>query len=167
MAEENETAEDVKKKSPMMMIIIIVFGVLIVGGGAAYFFLLRPAPPATQAGTGLTEGEAIPGGQAEVEDRVTHALKTFIVNLAGSGGSRYLKVTIEIEAPNDTVKDELVAKNSQVTDTILTLLTCKSFDDIKDLQGKTLLKEEIVSRINTILKTGRIQRAYFTEFVVQ
>ena len=166
MAEENGTTES-PKKSPMMMIIIIVLGVLVVGGGAAYFFLLRPAPPQMPAGAGLPGEEAIPGVEAKVEEKVIHSLKTFIVNLAGGGGTRYLKITIELEAPNNVVEKELGTKESQVTDTILTLLTCKSYDDIKDIQGKTLLKEEIVSRVNTILRTGRIRRAYFTEFVIQ
>jgi len=169
MAEENGTTESVEsvKKSPMMMIIIIVLGLLVVGGGAAYFFLLRPAPSATQAEVGLPGEEAIPGIESQVNEKVIHSLKTFIINLAGGGGSRYLKITIELEAPNEVVNKELGSRESQVADTILTLLTCKSFDDIKDIQGKTLLKEEIVSRVNTVLKTGRIRRAYFTEFVVQ
>ena len=165
MTEISESIEAPPKSRKMLFILIGLVVVLGAGGGAAFFFL-RGSPSESSASTGVGQA-ADPGADGDSATMVTVPLKTFIVNLSGNGGSRYLKVSIEVELTGDSVKTEMAKKNSQVVDTILTLLTCKTYDDIKDIQGKALLKEEIVSRVNTVLTGGRAQRAYFTEFVVQ
>ena len=50
---------------------------------------------------------------------------------------------------------------------LLTLFASKSFADIRNPQGKAMLREEIVNRLNTVLDEDAVKAVYFTEFIVQ
>ena len=94
-------------------------------------------------------------------------LDTFIVNLSGDLGRRYLKTTIKLELSSELLKKEIDLKMPEIRDNMLVLLSSKSYDDIADISGKIRLRTEIISRINNILTSGEIQKVYFTEFVIQ
>ena len=50
---------------------------------------------------------------------------------------------------------------------ILLLLSSKSFEDINSFQEKSKLEDEIIVRVNKFLTTGKVNGAYFTEFIMQ
>ena len=102
-----------------------------------------------------------------VELGPTFPLDTFIVNLAGANGERYLKVNMELELKDGKLVPELEKRRPQVRDTILLLLSSKTFDDIATFRGKSKLRNEITSRLNAVLPPSSIKKVYFTEFVVQ
>jgi flagellar protein FliL len=94
-------------------------------------------------------------------------LDPFIVNLAKSGGNRFLKVTISLEMSNPKVRVGLKKNIQKITDSILLLLSTKIFKDVYSVQGKFTLKGEITTRVNQFLTVGQIKGAYFTEFIIQ
>ena len=169
MAEENEAVGEgaPKKKSPLLL--ILVGNIVVVGGVLGFLFFTgklggggaNQAPPAEE------EAQQIAPVSQLSESGHTFAMKNLIVNLAGERGSRYLKIRIELEVSSEQTVKEVEQKLSMITDTIISLVTSKTYDDIQDIQGKELLKQEIVARVNFHLRTGRVKRAYFTEFVIQ
>ena len=94
-------------------------------------------------------------------------LDPFIVNLAKSGGNRFLKVTVSLEMSSPDVRFELKKNIKKITDSILLLLSTKVFKDVYSVQGKFTLKSEITTRINQFLTKGVVKGAYFTEFIIQ
>ena len=70
-------------------------------------------------------------------------LEPFIVNLAKSGGNRFLKVTVSLEMSSPEVRLGLKKNIQKVTDSILLLLSTKTFKDVYSVQGKFTLKDEI------------------------
>ena len=94
-------------------------------------------------------------------------LDPFIVNLAKSGGNRCLKVAISLEMSSPEVRLELKKNVQKVTDSILLLLSTKTFKDVYSVQGKFTLKGEITTRVNQFLTEGQVKGAYFTEFIIQ
>ena len=94
-------------------------------------------------------------------------LDPFIVNLAKSGGNRFLKVTVSLEMSNPDVRFELKKNIKKITDSILLLLSTKVFKDVYSVQGKFTLKSEITTRVNQFLTKGVVKGAYFTEFIIQ
>ena len=97
----------------------------------------------------------------------TFPLETFIVNLAGAAGERYFKVRMELELKESSLVPQLEQRTPQIRDTVLLLLSSKTFDDIATFRGKTKLRNEITSRLNAVLPPASIKKIYFTEFVVQ
>ncbi len=94
-------------------------------------------------------------------------LEPFIVNLAKSGGNRFLKVTVSLEVSSPKVRLGLKKNIQKVTDSILLLLSTKTFKDVYSVQGKFTLKGEITTRVNQFLTEGQVKGAYFTEFIIQ
>ena len=94
-------------------------------------------------------------------------LEPFIVNLAKSGGNRFLKVTVSLEMSSPEVRLGLKKNIQKVTDSILLLLSTKIFKDVYSVQGKFTLKGEITTRVNQFLTEGQVKGAYFTEFIIQ
>lgn len=166
--EELEAAEEVGGKSSMGLIIGIIVGLAVLGGGGYYaytnFFQEKPAEEKP------AEGEAAEGEKAAEEDPslgVMFPLDPFVVNLAGSEGKRFLKVTISLELSTPEVHVEIKENIHKVTDSILVLLSSKAFEDVYSVQGKFKLKDEVTTRVNRFLVVGHIKDAYFTEFIIQ
>jgi len=55
----------------------------------------------------------------------------------------------------------------QIRDLLLTLLSSKTFDEVRTAEGKQQLREEIIARVNQVLDRDVVKAVYFTEFIVQ
>lgn len=109
---------------------------------------------------------------------------TKIINLADPGGRRYLKISIVLEfAPQEaefyalegeertaavTAFIEEMGMEKPILDDLLnTMLSSKMFDEIYTVEGKELLRQDIIQRTNALLPSEHLMYVYFTEFVVQ
>ncbi len=162
-AEAVEEGAEVKKSKKGLFIIIII-AVLVLGGGGfgAYWFLLR-TPPQTAAE--LAEIEA--AKKPEPVILPVFALKPFVVNLADKKSRRYLKVTMKLELSNEDLLEEVDKRRAQLRDVVLTLLSSKTAAEIGTLEGKFLLRQDIIKRVNVSLVSGKVTKVYWEEFVVQ
>ncbi|MEW5800592.1 MAG: flagellar basal body-associated FliL family protein [bacterium] len=154
--------------STKLLIIIGIVVLLLAGGGVfAYLKFMSPSKNAEaqqqqDASASEPQNTAAVTGPGPIFD-----LNTFIVNLMGESGRRYLKVTIKLELSKEPLKEEITLKMPDIQDNVLILLSSKSYEDIADVSGKMRLRAEIVNRINNILTSGEIRKVYFTEFVIQ
>ena len=149
-----------KKGSSLKMVIVFVL-LLALGGGGFFVWQKFLNVPAGEGGEVATKKAK------EKQEVSVFKMDSFVVNLAKNAGRRYLKMTMELELDDKTVESEIKQKMPQIRDSILILLSGKSFEDINTIGGKYKLKDEIITRINTILIGGRIRQIYFTEFVIQ
>jgi len=95
-------------------------------------------------------GEGKGSGKAQASGKkVQYPLDTFVVNLSGDGGRRYLKVKMTLEV-DEGWKAHLSSNGSKLRDTILILLSSKSFDDIGDAEGKHILRKQLKERLDKI-----------------
>lgn len=162
---EQEAEEETPKKRSKLKLMIIGVVALGLAGGGGYFGYKKYFAKG-QSGESASNGDRSGNLQANSLGPL-HRMDTFIVNLAGDSGSRYLKVTMNFELNKEEVTKELISRQPQVRDVILTLLSSKGFGDVQSTSGKYALREEIVSRVNEVLAVGQIRRVFFTEFVVQ
>ena len=173
MAEEAEEGDEEaggeEKKGLPIKLILIVVGVLALAGGGYFaytnFFQEEVVEETSEEGK---EGE---GGENTDEPPpdvgVMFTMNPFVVNLAGSSGKRFLKVTVTLELSEPEVNAEFEENLQKITDSILVLLSSKTFDDVYSVEGKFKLKDEITTRTNRFLVVGHVKDAYFTEFIVQ
>ena len=94
-------------------------------------------------------------------------MEAFVVNIADVGGERYLKLVIQLELSEPGAVAELEQIKPRLRDSILDLLTPKTYKELMDLAGKQRLREDIAGRVNNALSKGKVTKVYFTEFVVQ
>ena len=172
--EGGEAAGEEEKKGLPIKLILIVVGVLALAGGGYFaytnFFQEEAVEESAEKdkngedeeGAGGENTEELPPGVG-----VMFTMDPFVVNLAGSNGKRFLKVTTTLELSSPEVNPEFEENLQKITDSILVLLSSKSFEDVYSVQGKFKLKDEITTRVNRFLVVGHVKDAYFTEFIVQ
>lgn len=152
-------------------VLIIILGVvlLMMGMMGAGFFILWGKMSATVAQVQSAEGGEQAQQEEEKEESIgpMYKMETLIVNLADQGGKRYLRVSMELELSSPEVVEEIEKRMPQLRDAILMILPTRQYADISTTAGKISLRDEILAKMNSHLKTGSINTIYFTEFVVQ
>uniref|UniRef100_I2PXB4 Flagellar protein FliL n=1 Tax=Desulfovibrio sp. U5L TaxID=596152 RepID=I2PXB4_9BACT len=185
MANAAEAPEG-KKKSGFLKYIILVVLLLVLGGGGYFaylkFFAAKPAvtdaaapaegQPApeekkAEAGHGEAKGGEAKGGHGGKDKAPSNnvALPPFVVNLADPNARRYLKIVLDVEMTGNP--ELLEANQAKIRDSLLMLLSSKTSQDLGTLEGKILLRKEIVDRLNQALGQAKVARVYFTDFVIQ
>jgi flagellar FliL protein len=111
-------------------------------------------------------------------------MSTKIINLIDPGGHKYIRLTIVVEiAPSNPeyeslpeeekiaylteFEDELNSRLPIMDDTVITLLSTKTYEDLYTAEGKEKLRLEIMEILAEKLPDLDIISIYFTEFVVQ
>jgi len=74
---------------------------------------------------------------------------------------------IQMEVSEKEALAELEQLKPRLRDSILDLLTSRSYKDLVELAGKQRLREDIAGRVNNALSKGKITKVYFTDFVIQ
>ena len=155
------------KKAMIMALVGVVLLLAMMGGGFFMMWQKMNASLAQIQGANDKDGKAKAAKEEEEVIRPTHKLETLIVNLADQGGKRYLRVTMELELSGPEVLEEIPKKLPQLRDTILMVLPSKQYAEISTTEGKIALRDELIAKINTLLKKGTVTTIFFTEFVVQ
>ncbi len=173
MAEDQDLLEELDAadaepagKPPIVKILLIVLGLAVLGGGGyfAYENFIKEKP-VEEAPDAAKEREAVDEEAADLG--VMFPMDPFIVNLAGSGGKRFLKITISLELSAPEVHVEIKENIQKITDSILVLLSSKTFEDVYTAEGKEALRSEITNAVNSRLTDLHVIHIYFTEFVVK
>ncbi len=155
--DEEQAQEKTQGKSNSKLFVII--GVAIVAAALAV--------AGTLLFTGESKGSSPKAEKVSPETMAMFSLEPFIVNIYDGQDLRYLKLRVEMELSDVEAKTELTARQAQIRDAILSILTTKTFQDLQYLQGKNQLKQEIMAAVTKIVTPGKVKQIYFTDFVVQ
>ncbi|MBI5587531.1 MAG: flagellar basal body-associated FliL family protein [Deltaproteobacteria bacterium] len=150
--------------------LIGIIAVVVIALGAGGFFFFKGKSGAKHAEEQAAEEAPGHGGGHEASAKSGGSvfnLEPFIVNLQDNSGTRYLKLTINLELAPNTSSAELQAQTAQIRDSLIILLSSKGYADIGTVEGKYQMRDEIVARVNQYLRKGKVKTAYFTEFVIQ
>lgn len=111
-------------------------------------------------------------------------MPTKIINLMDPSGRKYIRVTLVVEFAPDNPEYASLPKEEKkayllqfeemlnsrlpiVDDTVITLLSTKTYEELYTAEGKERLRVEIMDTLSKKLFDLRIISIYFTEFVVQ
>jgi flagellar FliL protein len=136
------------------------------------------AEPAAEATAAAEAHDYIPG------EGIMVPMSTKIINLVDPGGRRYIRLTVVVEVAPDnpeyatlpeeektayltTFEEKLNSKLPVMDDTVITLLSTKTYEDLYTADGKEKLRTEILDILSQKLVDLKILAIYFTEFVVQ
>ncbi len=170
--EKQEAAPPKKSKT----LLIAIIGVAVVGLGVGGFLMTRGGSPANAEGEnaasehGASASKSEEGGHGEkgaAGESAVASLDPFIVNLMDNSGTRYLKLTINLEFTDTAGPSEVTTQAARIRDSLIILLSSKSYADIGTVEGKYQMRDEIVARVNELLKTSKVKTVFFTDFVIQ
>ena len=145
--------DDAPKASKLPLIIGLV-NVLATGGVGAVVFL----------NAGASTGE-----EAIAPDAPTLAVKfePFVVNLNETNSTRYLKATVQLEMRGEDAQEKFDSLKLKVRDQLLRYLSGLSIAETLGEENKTVIHDELLTRVHEHFGEDRIAGLYFSEFVVQ
>ena len=156
----------VVKNSPILLTLITLNTFTMLGAG--YFLyssklaeLKAPAIKAYERGAELDQAD----GTLKASRGYPVPMDYFMVNLAENNGQNLFKVQMEFDVDSVEMQEEISKRMPQVRDTIILLISSKSYRQISTPKGKERLKEEIRTMLNSILYKGKINKVFFTHFI--
>jgi flagellar FliL protein len=174
MADEEKTAEPAAAEAKPAgggkgKLIVIAVVVLALGGGgfAAWELGLVGGHGGDQAEAKEQEPGGHAGARGAPRPGALEPLDPFVANLSDEDGRRYLKATLQVEFFDPSVPSDYHDRMPQARDMLLTLFSSKTFAEVRTPQGKAVLRDEIVNRLNTVMNRDAVKAVYFTEFIVQ
>jgi flagellar FliL protein len=167
MAEENEN-EIVDEKSgvgtPMMILGAAVLLVLGAVGGILGADMVNGEAGETPS-EATEEGEELADGTRVVAETTTYDLGEFSLNLKDPSTMRILQMNIVVECEADAVQ-KIEEQRAQLRDAVIMFTSEYTVSSLAGLEGKMNLRDEILMRVNAILKPQRVERVYFTKFII-
>lgn len=97
-------------------------------------------------------------------------LQPFIVNLADDSVPRYLRMTVNVglgegSGGGETKPDTLFT--TKVRNAMLAVLTSKRSEEILTIEGKAMLRKELLRAAQAAVSEPEIHAIYITDFIVQ
>ncbi|MEW6227941.1 MAG: flagellar basal body-associated FliL family protein, partial [Bacillota bacterium] len=101
-----------------------------------------------------------------------YAFEPFIVNVAGTNGTRYLKVSLSVECADRKTSSDIARAEYVVRDAILEVLSAQTLEDLTDVSRRNAVRQQVAAAIEQALSSGkqepaRVNGVYFLEFVIQ
>lgn len=90
-----------------------------------------------------------------------------LVNVAGTGGTRYLLATLTLVSANPDLKAAIEKNDAQLRDVAAGVLASKTINDLEKPGARNLIRTELMSVFNGVLGAGTVSEIYLTEFAVQ
>ena len=164
-----------KGKKKLILIAVGVVFLFLAGGIPAAFILMKPKPEKVEEldADAATHGEEHETTNTPYEEELEDGeeaigaivpFETFLVNLSGG---KYIRLQAQIEFNTLDVPRKFYSRAVPIRDSIISLLTQKTQDDLGSAKGKEALRTEIKEMINEVLRKEEVKRVYFTQFVIQ
>jgi len=140
-------------KSRALNIFLIILAVLTLALIGSYYYLTHKPAPTTASPT----IDDIVANLSVDTDEITTNLKD----------NKFIKIKFKIQVTNKEAKKELTSRQFQVNNTILYILSNKTEQDLEGQGGLKALESTLQSKINLLMKTGKVVHVYTTEKLIQ
>ncbi len=120
------------------------------------------------------EGVAESEGSENTDSPGLMVLEKFTVNLNDPFGRRYAEILINLKIEKKSTVSKIQAHElllPQIRDEIFMIISSKSYPELNSVSGKITLKEEIMIRVNELIKESLgvepVQDVFFGTFIIQ
>lgn len=154
-----------KKKAVMITaagIILLITGI----AGALFFFGKSPESDRNTKGNEAAQAAAPLTAQAVFEDIV--ALRPFErIRLKESSSMKHISINLSLELTDSRHKQEVHAMEDKIRQIVTTQVERMSWLELRNPEGKIMLKYDLLKRINSIFPETVIRNIYYTNFLMQ
>jgi flagellar FliL protein len=158
MSDTNSPAAP-KKRGGFLKTVFLLAVALAAGGGGAYYYFVKAAPAQAK------EAEPEPPPATGIVP-----LEPFVVNLADTGATRFLRATLSLVVQDEEQAKEMeenAVEKARIRSAILELLAEQRADALVTPEGKNELKKHIAERIEHAAHDLKVVDVLFSEFVIQ
>lgn len=97
-----------------------------------------------------------------------YTVADMVLNPAGSGGQRFVMLSVAMEAKDSATVAMLEARDPEIRDAILALVGGKTVEQLAEVTAREPLKTEIIATVARITKKKKaVKRVSFPQFVIQ
>lgn len=166
--EEVEAPPVKSRKRLWIMLSLATTLLLLVGGGAAaYFFVF-----ADGEGMNFFGGEARETAEPGLLPPIYYSLDPpFVNNLAGTGGRRFMQVTVQLMARDPDVIAAVQRHEPVVRNDLIMIFSDQTLESIDSTAGKEALRRDSLQAIRRVLRANdepdELENLFFTSFIVQ
>lgn len=157
-----------KEKLSLKLLIIISAIIVLIIGGCIFFIVFTGEKDSDDEPEKTdkirTEESTMAPPVILFDDIVT--LNVVEIKLSDLGGEKVFTVGIHCKIDQQELRDELQEKDAEVVEVITVILKSKTYAELQGVDGKILLRNEIIKHLNEILETGRIMNLFFYEYII-
>lgn len=170
MADESSKSDSKKGFNPKVLIIglpLFIIQLLAVYYVTANILLTKIIEQ--QGLVANSEADSIDADlQEKKEPTGTHIFKIedIIVNPAGTGGQRIMLVSLGIDVESEEGIKTLEGKVVIVKDMIIETMSSKTMAELGEIGFKEILKAELITRLNELIKDVKVNNIYFDKYVI-
>lgn len=171
--EGEEGAASKGKLNKKLLIILLPVILLAIGGGLYFTGVIggggddeTHVEGAEHAGEGA-DGELTTEGEGITTNAAFFALPDFIVNLSSAGGSRFLKLRVQLELKDEADLAAIEAITPRVIDQFQTYLREMRVEDLRGSAGIYRLRQELLYRVNIAAHPVKVTDVLFQEMLIQ
>jgi flagellar protein FliL len=127
------------------------------------------ADAAADGGHGAKPGKEGGGHGKKGEGGVgnSYTFENVVVNLAGTMGTRYLKVSFMVTGADAALRSQFEGNKPKLVDVTLNVLSSLTLSDLEEAGAKNIIREKLASAYNQALGRKVVEQIYFADFVVQ
>lgn len=96
-----------------------------------------------------------------------YSIDDIIVNPSGTDGKRLLLTSVGLDVASEEQYQELEKREILVKDIIISVLASKNMEELKDYNQKDSLKIEISQQIRKMVRKVRVNKVYFSKYIIQ
>lgn len=115
----------------------------------------------------LPQEDANPRQTASQDLAYSHEFNGIIVNVAGTMGTRYLKISFKVASSDPQLQTILEGRRAALLDTVLSTLSTRTLTELEGYGARNAIRLALVENMNDNLPRDLIENLYFTEFVFQ
>lgn len=123
-----------------------------------------PAPASTAAESHDTKKE---GEGKKNEAAPIYQIDNLVLNPAGSGGTRFLLLSVALEVKDAGTLELLKGRDAELRDTILRLFGSKTAEQVSEASARDQLRAELLTTLEKMFASGTVRKVYFPQFVIQ
>ncbi|HOJ50710.1 MAG TPA: flagellar basal body-associated FliL family protein [Spirochaetota bacterium] len=164
--EETENKGFLKKilKTLTKLLVLILFVLMIIF--VARLVISSKQEKEENINTGIKEFKEQP--VVKKEPLLTKKLKRMNFNLSDPKGKSSVFFSVEIVLgymnPDPIFNNELTKRELEIIDIVRGVITRKTYNNIEGPENIKVIKEEILTKINNVLKYGKIDSIMFSEY---
>ncbi len=159
-----------KKGSPILIYIVIAVLMLAAGYFVGTTFSKSSSDEPVEAKksdkTELDELKA-QGETGSARPGEIYMMEDIIVNPAGTGGTRFLSVSIGFEIKSGQTKALFKEREPIIKDALITILGSKTISQLSNAKEKEITRYQIRKRVEQLLHVDDVAAVYFTDFILQ
>jgi flagellar FliL protein len=134
-----------------------------------------PATAAAGAEAPAAEGHPAESGKGKKDGKEgkeggagpNYQFENVLVNIAGTMGTRYLKVSFLVTGGDPNIKTIFESAKPRLTDINLNVLSSLTLADLEEPGAKNVIREKLVNAYNQALGKKVADQVYFSDFVIQ